>query len=582
MSKRIMVYLMVMGLLVVILYNRQYKRKQFVESFSILQNVTMRPIDGMDPLRIKDVDSAHAVSKIYEGLYEWSYLERPFKLVPNLAEGMPIISTDGLIYTFKVKKGILFQDDACFPNGKGRELKAADVVFSLKRVMDPKNAAPYVDFFNGKIQGLDVWRDTSLDYEQAVEGLKALDDYTLQVTLTQPWSIFLDLLAHNTCYIVPKEAVIYYGSEFLNHPVGTGPFMLQNGFNPQEKKLEFIRNPNFREKLFPSEAAPQYQHMLAYAGRKLPLVDKVITYVFEEEQPRFLKIQNAEIDIDRVDTSAFVLSMVKDGKLLPEFESKGLVFYQEAGSSTEFFTFNHNHDLFKNLYLRQAMSLAFDRDTYNQLFYNGVAEVAHSLVPLALLDPSEPVKNPYAYDVKRARDYLTQAGYPDGKGLPVITLDVRSETAEKNKADFFAKCMAQIGIQIQVITNTWPELCNKIFTKHATMMHALTWHVDYPEASSCLELVSNKNLGGLQYENTEFNKLYSKAKIINERETRCLVYTNLSQATAEEVPMICAVHRPIQFLHHKWIKNFVYSGYNYGLDQYIAVDMKEKNQFSSR
>lgn len=576
-------YLMAISILAAIYYNEHRKNKS-VGCSAVLQNVAMRAINGTDPVRLDDVDSAQVVSKIYEGLYEYHYLERPFKLVPNLAEGMPSISPDGLIYTFKVKKGVFFQDDACFPNGKGRELKASDVVFSLKRVVDPRNAAPFIDFINGKIKGLDEWQCLpSLNYEQEVAGLKVLDDYTLQVTLTAPWSEFLDFLAHNTCLVVAKEAVMHYGAEFLNHPVGTGPFMLQGAFNPQEKKIEFTKNPNFREKRFPSEAAPQYQYMLAYAGKKIPLVDKVITHIVTEEQPRWLKMQKAEIDVDRVESSSFILSIVKDGVLLPELVEKGLVLTQEPGASTEFFGFNHNHQLFsKNRYLRQAMSLAFDRDTYNQVFYNGAAEVANSLVPPSLLDPSELFKNPYAYNLERAKEYLAKAGYPGGKGLPAITLDVRPETSEKNKSDFFAKCMAKIGIKVQVITNTWPELYNKVFKTHAVMMYAMAWNADYPDASSFLQLVSSKNLGGLQYENDEFNTLFSKAMAIPDSQVRSLLYTELSKTTSETVPMICAVHRPIQFLHHKWIKNFVYSGFNLGLDQYIAVDMAEKNQSASR
>ncbi|WP_339044452.1 ABC transporter substrate-binding protein [Cardinium endosymbiont of Tipula unca] len=574
---------MAISILAAIYYN-QHRRNKSVDCSAILQNVAMRAINGTDPVRLDDVDSAHVVSKIYEGLYEYHYLERPFKLVPNLAEGMPSISPDGLIYTFKIQQGVLFQDDTCFPNGKGRELKASDVVFTLKRVVDPQNTAPFVDFIDGKIKGLNEWKSLPrLNYEQEVEGLKTLDDYTLQVTLTAPWPGFLDFLAHNTCFIVAKEAVMHYGAEFLNHPVGTGPFMLQGAFSPQEKRIEFVKNPNFREKLFPSEAAPQYKHMLAYAGKKIPLVDKVITHIFTEEQPRWLKMQKAEIDIDRVEASSFILSIVKDGALLPELVKKGLVLSQELGSSIEFFGFNHNHQLFsKNLYLRQAISLAFDRDTYNQVFYNGAAEVAHSLVPPLLLDTSELFENPYAYNMERAKEYLAKAGYPGGKGLPVITLDVRPETSEKNKADFFAKCMAKIGIEIQVITNTWPELYNKVFKTHAVMMYTLTWNADYPDASSFLQLVSSKNLGGLQYENTEFNTLLSKAMAMSDSQVRSLLYTELSRTTSETVPMICAVHRPIQFLHHKWIKNFVYGGFNLGLDQYIAVDMAVKNKSVTR
>ncbi|WP_243575172.1 ABC transporter substrate-binding protein [Candidatus Cardinium sp. cByotN1] len=574
-SKRTILLLMAVWVFAAIYY-KEYKKKQKLIATPTLNNLSVRAINGTDPVRLDDMSSVQVAGKIYEGLYAYHALKRPFQLVPNLAEEMPAISSDGLVYTFKIKKGVLFQDDPCFPNGKGRELKAADFVFSLKRLVDPKNLVPYLGLIDSKIKGLDAWKQQA-DYAQEVEGLKALDDYTLQVTLTKPWALFLHFLAIIPASVVAKEAVIHYGSEFLNHPVGTGPFILEGGFNPQAKQLIFVKNPTFREKLFPTEGDPLYQPMIdAYGGKKLPLVDKVVTDIITEEQPRWLKMENEEIDMQEVGDSGFVFGLIGEkSELLPKWSKKGLVLHKSPGPRTELFIYNHDHELFKNLYLRQAMSMAFDRETYNQIFYKGTAQVAQSLVPSLLIDDPNSSVAPYGYNIERAKAYLALAGYPGGEGLPVITLDTRSETSYKDKAEFFAKCMAQIGIKIEVITNIWAELYNKML-KRATMMHAMTWSADYPDPATFFELISNKQLVGLQYENPTFNALLDQAMATVNDAERQRLYLALNKMVAQEVPMIYAVHPSLQVLHYNWVKNVTCNDFSPSLDEYIAVDMQQK------
>src|SRR6266404_1712971 len=103
-----------------------------------LFNATDR-IRGFDPVTASDVTAIAAISKVYEGLYEFEYLARPYRVRPMLADSMPEISTDRLTYTIHVKKGVRFADDRCFPGGQGRELTAEDFVYSWKRLADTNN-----------------------------------------------------------------------------------------------------------------------------------------------------------------------------------------------------------------------------------------------------------------------------------------------------------------------------------------------------------------------------------------------------------------------------------------------------------
>ncbi|WP_342265159.1 ABC transporter substrate-binding protein [Cardinium endosymbiont of Philonthus spinipes] len=573
-SKRTILLLMAVWVFASIYY-QEYQKKQKLLATPTLNNVTLSSINGTDPVRVSDKYSAEVVGKVYEGLYAYHYLKKPFQLVPNLAEGMPSISPDGLVYTFKIKQGVVFQDDPCFPNGKGRILKAADFVFSLKRLADPKNIVPYFGLMDGKIKGLDAWRRQP-DYTQEVEGLKALDDYTLEVTLTQPWAAFLHFLAMPAAFVVAKEAVSHYGAEFLNHPVGTGPFILEGGFNPQAKQLVFVKSPSFREKCFPAEGNAEYQSILSdYAGKRLPLVDKVVTDIITEEQPLSLKIESKELDMAPISGSSIALNMVENNVMSPKWSKKGLALVESPSTSTQFFGFNHSHKVFQNTYLRQAMSMAFDRAVYNQTFYKGTAQLAQSLVPPVLMEDPNGLTASYGYDLERAKEYLVKAGYPGGKGLPTITLDAIVGTSSKSKAEFFAKCMAAIGIDVQVVTNVPAEHWSKI-SKGATMMHLLTWQADYPEPSTFLQVLSNRELCGLFYENAQFNECFDKAMATTNDAERQALYLEMHKIATEEVPMIYALHVPEQYVHYNWVKNIACNGFSPSIDEYIAVDMAAK------
>ncbi|HKL20350.1 MAG TPA: ABC transporter substrate-binding protein, partial [Tichowtungia sp.] len=200
-------------------------RKSGEEVVSYSQTSRIR---GLDPGITGEVSSSLAISRLYEGLLQYHYLARPYKLIPALAESMPDISDDGLTYTFKIRKGIFFHDDPCFPGGKGRELEARDFVYSIKRVADVKNASSGFWAFNKRIKGINAFHDASkgsepTDYDMDVEGLQAPNKYTLQITLTEPYPQFLYILAMHYAFAVPREAVEYYSRDFVNNPVGTGP-----------------------------------------------------------------------------------------------------------------------------------------------------------------------------------------------------------------------------------------------------------------------------------------------------------------------------------------------------------------------
>lgn len=543
-------------------------------------------IKTLDPAHAEDVYSHREIAKIYEGLLDFHYLKRPFELMPNLAEEMPIVSADRLIYTFKIRKGVKFHDNPCFPDGKGRELTAYDFVYSLKRLADPKLQAKNFWLIDNKLKGVNEWRERYADaiqanFDEEIEGVKAVDLYTLQFTLTKPDPQFLYLLAMSGCFAIPHEAVEHYGMEFTNHPVGTGPFVLE-AFNPQDNKLVYYKNPTFRDKRFPSEAAEEYQHMLAYAGKQLPFVDKLVTYIITESQPKWLKFKKADLDIIDITKDKIASDVVRNNELISELKEKGIHLFRVAEISTNYIVMNFANPLFKdNLKLRQAISLAFDREGYNKLFHNNAAVVAQSTVPPGLAGYRADYINPYGtYDVETAKQYLVEAGYPEGKGLPELTLDMGPDSELRLKGEFFQKCMARIGIRVKVAGNIFPELIKKLHNK-ATVLHGISWSADYPDAQNFFMLLYGPyQPGGIgsNFDDPVYNALYEKAVAMPDSPERTKLYEQLNEMIAEKVPFICTVHFPYTALQHGWIKNYCWSNFHYGTEQYVDIDLEQKRQ----
>lgn len=557
----------------------------------VLNLAVTSEIKGMDPIFANDRYSSNEVARVYEGLLEYHYLKRPYELTPNLAESMPEVSDDGKTYTFKIKKGVMFHDDKAFPEGKGRELVAQDFVYSLKRLADPKLQGLGWWLLDGRIEGLNEWRDKyselpEVDYDEEIQGLKAVDKYTLQFKLTEPYPQFIYALAMPFTFAVAKEVVEHYGEEFLNHPVGTGPFVLPR-FN-QSNKLVYTKNPNFRDKRYPSEATEEFKErgFLEDAGKKLPLVDKLVINVVIESQPRWLNFLRGNVDYIGIPKDNFDTAVTPDKDLTGDLKEKGIDLLVSPSLDVTYTAFNHDMEIFQNVDLRRAMSLSINSAEMNKLFYNGTAIPAQSPVPPGVAGYMPDFENPYAkYDVEKAKELLKKAGHPEGKGLPEFTYDCPSSTVARQIGEFFKKQMAEIGIEVKVVTNPWPELLRKIHSRNIEIW-GIAWGADYPDAQNFLQLLygPNKSPGanGAGYDNPEFNKLYKKASVMQHSPERTKIYEDLIKMSAEQAPWIYGSHRQTYTVKHAWLKNFVPSDFDAGQAQYLNVDLEKKQEMLNK
>jgi len=548
------------------------------EGLKVLHNYVSQDPKGLDPVRSSDVLSSSLVAQIYDCLYQHSYLERPFKVEPCLAEGMPEISDDKMTYTIKMKKGVYFQDNPCFAEtgGKGRELLAQDFVYSIKRLADVQCDTKGFWLIEGYIQGLDKFYENSqdkekkTDYSTEVKGLMALDEYTIQIKLTKPYPRLLWVMAMTYTAAVPREAVEYYGDEFINNPVGTGPFILKRW--DHWHKIVMDRNPNYRDDYYPEtgDGGDEAAGLLEDAGKKLPLVDRVVWTIIKQDQPAWLYFLSGYIDMSGIPKDSWNSAMSSLMSLSPSMEAKGVKLFRYRSYSVGYTAFNMNDELLgmmhperaaqlitekreeadkeedgekaarlrkeadeieaglpnlleknaKRRKLRQALSLAYNRPERIEIFANGRAERAHSPIPpeFPCWDPS--FINPHTeYNVDKARRLLSEAGYPDGKGPDGKQLELSFETTGSSTttvqyADFFRQELKKLGIKLDISINTWTEFQKKL-DNNTAQVYALAWVADYPDAENFLQLFygpSGQGAGpnNANYYNPEYDRLFDK------------------------------------------------------------------------
>ena len=289
---------------------------------------------GFDPAQISDGYSRTVAAAIFESPLTYDFLARPARLKPQTAVALPEATDEFRTWTFRLKPGIHFTDDPAF-QGRKRELVAADYLYSIKRMFDPKFKSPNLAQMDRlSILGLRELRQRVLKdkidfpYDEPVEGLKLLDRYTFQLRLAEPSPRLMYSFADaGMMGAVAREVVEFYGDKIMAHPVGTGPFRLVDWRRSSRMVLE--RNPDFREQIYDEQAPEDDARSQAIArqfkGRRLPMVDRVVVSIVEEAQPRLLGFLNAEHDLlDRLPPELST-TVIPNNQLAPHLAKRGVM-----------------------------------------------------------------------------------------------------------------------------------------------------------------------------------------------------------------------------------------------------------------
>lgn len=559
------------------------------ESLNTLGVELKANIKGLDPAQSNDLYVSNVLSVTYESLYQYSYLKRPYEVEPLLAEGMPEVSKDGLTYKIKIKKGIKFQDSDIFPGGKGRELKAQDFVYQWKRLADPEVLSEGFFVFDGKVKGINDWKDKKAkklaSYETPIEGFVIPDDYTIEIHLTRPYYQLVYQLTTPYTAAVPHEIVDKYGKEMVNHMVGTGPYVLKEWV--RNSKLVFEKNPTYHDDKYPSSGSPgdESAGLLKDAGQRLPFSDRIVFYELNEDQPRWLRFLKGDTEFCEIPKDNFD-SSVKDKKLLPEYAAKGIRLSIETDPDLTYTGFNMMDPILgKKDLVRKAMALAEDIPTLIEKFYNGRAINAQSPITPTIDPYDASFVNPYKQsNLAKAKELLKEAGHPDGKGLPEFEYSLPNGTTYRQMGEFFQQNMARIGIKVRIAMTSWPQFTEKLKTKKA-QIYGIAWAADYPDAENFLQLLYGKNISpgpnNSNYQSKEFDELYEKASLLPPGEERNQIYKKMRDVFVKDMPWIPEVHRLRYQLYHGWLNNFKTSLTILNPYKYMRIDAEKKKQLKA-
>lgn len=469
-------------------------------------------IASLDPAFAKNQSIMWPVHQLYNTLVE---VDKQLQIVPSLAKSWEI-SDDRLVYTFHLRDDVFFHDDACFQNGKGRKLLATDIEYSLSRIIDKNIASPGAWIFNRKADSL--------------QPFKALNDSTFQLKLVRPYNPVLGILSMQYCSIVAKEAVEKYGSDFRRHPVGTGPFQFVAWVEGQA--LVLTKNKNYFER--------------DSTGNRLPYLDGIKITFFDSKATEFLLFRQNKLEfINDIDPSFKDEVLTKRGVLKKGWEGK-IKLHTSPYLNTEYLgiLFDSTNEVLKNSPLkskkiRQAINYGFDRRKMILYLRNSLGTAAESgFVPMGLPSFDTAAVKGYYYDPVMSRRLLAEAGFPDGKNLPVVKLLTVPIYADM--ANFIAKQLDEAGIPVQVDV-VQKSLLLEMTSNSRALFFRGSWIADYPDAENYLSVFYSKNPAPpnyTRYNNPRFDALFEQALTEENDSLRLRLYQQADQVMINDAPIV--------------------------------------------
>jgi oligopeptide transport system substrate-binding protein len=493
-------------------------------------------IATLDPAFAKNQSIIWPVHQLYNTLVE---TDDQLNIVPSLAYRWEV-SADRRIYTFHLRNDVFFHDDGVFPGGKGRQLTAHDIVYSFKRIIDPATASSGAWIFNNRIDSL--------------HGFAALNDSTFRLTLIRPFTPVLGLLSMQYCSIVAREAVEQYGSDFRSHPVGTGPFRIKAW--DEGEALILVKNDHYFEK--------------DSTGRQLPYLDAVKITFYDNKATEFLLLSQGKLEfVNDIDASFKDEVLTKKGTLRKDWEGKlnlsvhSYLNTEYLGILTDTASSLVKQSPLRFKQVRQAMNYGFDRRKMIMYLRNSLGMPAESgFIPAGFPAFDSSIVRGYRYNPAKARQLLAEAGFPGGRGLPVIKLLTIAIYADL--ASFIAKQLEEIGVRVQVEVIQKSLLLEQTAKSQALFFRG-SWIADYPEAENYLSVFYGKNPSPpnyTHYRNARFDQLYEQALVTENDSLRYELYRQMDQLVINDAPVIPLWYDVVIRLTNPRVKGFHPNGLN--------------------
>lgn len=472
-------------------------------------------ITSLDPAFARNQANIWAVNQLFNGLVQ---LDSALKPIPCIARKWEV-SADGCKYTFHLRNDVYFHDSEVFPDGKGRKVIAGDFVFSYKRILDSRLVSPGAWIF-GKV------RKSGDSY-----AFESLNDSTFSISLIEPFPPFLGLLSMQYCSVVPHEAIEMYGSDFRQHPVGTGPFKF--GLWKEGVKLVMLKNEHYFE---------------TDSGHPLPYLDAVAVTFIVDKQSAFLEFIKGNLDfMSGIDASYKDEMLTRMGELNPKYKNK-VRLIKQAYLNTEYLGINCdpnnkalNNNPLKLKSIRQALNYGFDRVKMMQYLRNNIGKPGTAgFVPAGIPWFDQNKVPGYSYDPDKAKQLLAEAGYPSGKGLPPITLSTNASYLDLCR--YIQSQLNELGFDIKIDV-TPPGTLREMMAQSKVPFFRGSWIADYPDAENYLSLFYSPNFcpagpNYTHYSNPAYDKLYRLACSEINDSVRGQYYMQMDRLLMEDAPVI--------------------------------------------
>lgn len=489
-------------------------------------------LTSLDPAFARNQFAMWLDNQIYNGLLQ---IDDSLHLKPCLAKSWDI-SANNTLYTFHLRNDVYFQDDPHFKNGIGRRMVAADVVYSLSRLIDPKVASSGSWIFSDKVQDSHAF--------------KAVNDTTFQIQLKFAFPPLLGMLTGQYCSVVPQEVVEFYGKDFRSHPVGTGPFKFK--YWKEGEVLVLLKNEKYWEK--------------DEQGNHLPYLDAVKASFISDKQTAFMEFIKKNIDFfNDIDGSYRDDILTKSGIITKKYQGK-FQYNSRPYLNTEYLGMLVDSSIpivkkspLKFKKVRQAINYAIDKQTMLKYLRNNVGTPGYAgFVPKGMPGYDDERVKGYRYDPDRAKKLLAEAGYPEGKNMPEILLSATTTT--RDLIEFIQGELGKIGIRTRVEITQRASL-RELIAKNGVNFFRGTWIADYPDGENYLSVFYSKNKipfgpNYTGFNNPQFDALFEKAyTAVNDTE-RFKLYQQMDNVIMEQAPIVVLYYDKLVNLYQNNITGY--------------------------
>ncbi len=504
------------------------------------------------PLNVTMALEHRIANQVFQGLVKLD--QATLKVIPSLAEKWEV-NEDATVFTFHIRKGVKFQDNNCFKDGKGREVTAKDFKYCLDRICVSTPSNQMFWLFKDRVKGANEYHQSVIDkkpLKEGVSGVKIIDDYTLQIELNYSFAGFLNIISHNACWVYPKEAVDTYGDEIRVNCVGTGPFRIKKIKESEVVILE--KNPTYWEK-------DKY-------GNQLPYLDGIKFSFIKEKKSELLEFKKGNLDM----VYRLPLEMIQD--VVGELEdakkggNKPYIMQNVAAMSIFYLGLQHKLPPFNNVNVRKAFNYAVDKESIVTYTLQGEGRPGlHGIVPPFKGYDFENVKG-YEYSPEKAKEYLEKAGFPNGKGFPEITLQINPGGGDRNVqiAEVVQKMLEEnLNIKIKIEQMQFAQHLENLETGKALFWRS-AWIADYPDPENFLNLLyghhvptdinSKSYINSVRYQSAKFDSVFNLAlREVNDAK-RMELYREADQIAVDDAAIMPIFYDENTRLLQVYVKNF--------------------------